>query len=239
MQAKSFRAWSYQNKQWVGLSEYTRHLPLVTNYFDLSSFLLRIVWLQILKIFFKFYLRLDVKGEDLKTLTDKYPKLLIVSNHASHLDAIAIASVIPLSGWIYFYTSVAKDYFFSDIWMSFFSKHCIQAVPVERSGYIRQSLKLCIDLISRLNKIWLLIFPEGTRSLDGKVQPFKRGVNLIAKKTQTPVLFLFLKGSFDLWPKGVRFLPPGGKLTIYIGPVWTFDSPKELYDSYKEWIHTL
>ena len=234
-----FQAWSYQNNQWTKLPDHISHLPLVTKHFDLLSFLVSLLWFQILRLFFKFYLRITVKGGDFVSLISKYPKLLIISNHSSHLDAISIASSIPFFQWRHLYTTAAKDYFFSNNLMSFFSKRCIRAVPIERSYRIRQSLKLCINLIEKLDKIWLVIFPEGTRSQTGAIQPFKRGGALLAQKTKIPTLFLFVEGAFKLWPKGAKLPPPGGKLTIHIGPVQSPASSEEFYEQYKQWVNTL
>ena len=234
-----FRKWLHRNHR-TPLPDHIHHLPLVTRHFDLFSSLIRLIWSQILKrLFFKFYLKIIIKGGDFDSLITKYPKLLVISNHSSHLDAISIASSIPLSHWQHLYITAAKDYFFSNIFIRFFAQHCLRAVPIERSYGIRESLTLCTNLIKKLNQIWLVIFPEGTRSQDGKLQPFKRGVTLLAENTKIPILFLFLEGTFDLWPKGKIFPHPGGKLTLHIGPVHPSISSKDLYEKYKEWANTL
>ena len=236
-----FKRWLNRNDQLKELSDDIQHLPLITRHFDLFSFFICLLWSQILKkIFFKFYLKIIIKGGDFNSLIAKHPKLLVISNHSSHLDAISIASSIPFFHWQHLYTTVAKDYFFSNAFIRFFAKHCLRAVPIERSYGIRESLVLCTNLIEKLNQIWLVIFPEGTRSQDGALQPFKRGVTLLAEKTKTPILFLFLEGTFELWPKGKIFPPPGGKLTLHIGPVHPpISSPEEFNEKYKQWVSTL
>ncbi len=82
--------------------------------------------------------------------------------------------------------------------------------------------------------MWLILFPEGTRSKDGKVHSFKRGVSVFAEKTQTPILFLFLEGNTRLWPKGAFFAKPG-RLTIHVGPVHPPAPIHEVYKAYVEW----
>ena len=234
-----FRKWLHKNDQ-KPLPDHTHHLPLITRHFDLFSLFIRLMWSLILKkLFFKFYLKIIIKGGDFNSLISKYPKLLVISNHSSHLDAISISSSIPLSHWQHLYITAAKDYFFSNIFIRFFAQHCLRAVPIERSYGIRESLTLCANLIEKLNQIWLVIFPEGTRSQDGTLKPFKKGVTILAEKTKIPILFLFLEGTFDLWPKGKIFPPPGGKITLHIGPVHSSISSKDLYEKYKEWMETL
>ena len=231
--------WSYKKDQWTKLPNHINHLPLITQHSHLTYFLVRLLWFQILKLFFKFYLKVTVKGGDFTSLISKYPKLFIISNHSSHLDAISIISSIPFLQWRHLYTTAARDYFFSNTSISLFSKYCMKAVPIERSYRIRQSLKLCINLIEKLDKIWLVMFPEGTRSQTGNIQPFKRGLAMLAQKTKTPTLFLFVQGAFKIWPKGSKFPPPGGKITIHIGPVQSPTSSEEFYKKYKQWVSTL
>jgi 1-acyl-sn-glycerol-3-phosphate acyltransferase len=56
------------------------------------------------------------------------------------------------------------------------------------------------------NNCSLVIFPEGTRSPDGKIMDFKKGISLLLQKAKLPVLPVVIKGSFDIWPKS-KFFP--------------------------------
>jgi 1-acyl-sn-glycerol-3-phosphate acyltransferase len=86
--------------------------------------------------------------------------------------------------------------------------------------------------------MWLIIFPEGTRSKDGKINDFKRGVSIFSERTQTPILFLYLEGNLDLWPKGNFFAKPG-KLVIHVGPVHPPGPIEEVFAGYKAWVDTI
>ncbi|MNT68943.1 hypothetical protein D3C72_2072130 [compost metagenome] len=86
--------------------------------------------------------------------------------------------------------------------------------------------------------MWLIIFPEGTRSRDGKVQEFKRGVSIFSERTHTPLLFTYLEGNMDLWPKGRIFAAPG-KLVLHVGPVHPPGPIEEVYAAYKKWVLTI
>ena len=239
METEEFKPWSYENDQWTRLPVHVRHLPLITRHFDLLSFFIRFIWSQFLKnVFFRSYLRLKVKGDFYK-LIKSHPKLLVISNHSSHLDAVAIATAVPIRNWLNLYIAAAKDYFFSNFFMSFFSKHCIGAIPVERQRKNGEAVKLSIELLEKLDKIWYVLFPEGTRSKDGLIHPFKRGVSLFAQKTNTPILFLYLEGAYDLWPKGKSFAPPGGKLTVHVGPVQEPAPVDVVYKNYKAWVESI
>lgn len=232
------REWNYENEQWTKLPSHLRHLPLFTRHLDWASILIRWLWACFLKfIFFKFYIRLEVKGNFLE-IYKKNPRLLVISNHSSHLDAVSIAAAIPFKYWLNLYVAAAKDYFFSNFWMSFFSKHCIGAIPIERKEKTSEAVRLCVNLLTGLKNIWIVIFPEGTRSPDGKIHPFKKGVSIFSMKSDTPVLFLYLQGAYDLWPKGAGFARPG-PLKVHVGPVHKPASVEELNQSYKDWVNTI
>lgn len=231
------KSWKYENQQWAHLPIHLRHLPLVTRHFDFLSVIIRFIWYLFLKyIFLKFYIRLKVIGE-FKTLYNTHPKLLILSNHSSHLDALCITASIPFRYWLDLYIAAAKDYFFPNFWMSFFSKHCIGAIPIDRAEKKGEAVRICMTLLSKLERIWLVIFPEGTRSKNGKVQMFKRGVSIFSKHTRTPMLFLYIDGAYDLWPKNYFFGKPGA-LKVYVGPVHPPAETEEIFIHYKQWVET-
>lgn len=60
------------------------------------------------------------------------------------------------------------------------------------------------------------IFPEGTRSLDGKISRFKSGATKISEMLNLPILPLGISGTYENWPRN-KLLPSGGKVTVNIG----------------------
>jgi 1-acyl-sn-glycerol-3-phosphate acyltransferase len=231
--------WKYDNEQWTKLPTYLKHLPLFTRHIDFFSAFVRFVWSLILKdLIFRFYIRLNVTGTPFSELRRTHPKLIIISNHASHLDATSIAGAIPRRYWLDLYIAAAKDYFFTNPLFMFFSKHCLGAIPIDRKDRRGEAINLITTLLTDLPRIWLIIFPEGTRSKDGKVQEFKRGISIFAERTQTPILFLYLGGNSELWPKG-NYIPRPGRLDIHVGPVHPPDDIKTVYDAYKKWVLTI
>ena len=195
------------------------------------------LWSLFLTLAFKFYVRLRVKG-NFKGFYNKYPKLIIISNHASHLDGPAILTSIPFSHWMDLYILAAKDYWFSTRVLRFFSKYFLGAIPVDRVKKPSDSIKKCINLLNDLKRIWIVMFPEGTRSPDGSLRPFKKGVGLFSQKTNTPVLFLYLRKNRALWPKGKSF-PLPGKMYLYVGPVQEPGDTDTIFNSYKKWTDKL
>lgn len=233
------RDWSFENEQWTKLPTYLKHLPLFTRHIDMTSVFFRFLWSLYLQEFvFKTYIQLKVSGQSFHDLYKTHPKLLIISNHASHLDATSIAAAIPKRYWLDLYIAAAKDYFFSNPFFTFFSQHCLGAIPIDRKDRKGEAINLIVRLLTELDRIWLIIFPEGTRSKDGKIQEFKRGVSLFSEKTQTPILFIYIDGNSKLMPKGRAWARPG-KLTIHVGPVHPPGPIEIVFEAYKKWVVTV
>lgn len=227
--------WNYENEQWTKLPAHLKHLPLFTRHFDLMSFFFRVLWAIFLKgLAFRFWIRLKVMG-DFHSVWKAQPRLLLISNHASHLDAVSIAAAVPFYYWKDLYISAAKDYWFANPMFTFFSKHCLGAIPIDRKDRTGEAIRLCTSLLTGLPRVWMILFPEGTRSKDGYIQPFKRGISLFAERTDTPILFLYLEGNADLMPKG-KFIPRPGRLLVHIGPVQPPAPVDEIYANYRQWV---
>lgn len=231
--------WNYENEQWTKLPSHLKHLPLFTRHFDLSALIISIFWGFFLKILgFGIYVRLKVHGS-FKDLYKNHPKLLIISNHSSHLDATSITAAVPWLYWKDLYISAAKDYWFRNPLFTFFSKYCLGAIPIDRTEKKSEAVTLINTLLTNLDRIWLILFPEGTRSPDGYVQSFKRGVSIFSNSTNTPILFLYIDGNAKLWPKG-RLIPFPGRLDIHIGPVLPPTGDIEVVkEAYKQWVLTV
>lgn len=233
------KPWTYENNQWTKLPVYLRHLPLFTRNIDFTSKVIRFLWALYLRDFvFKYYIRLETRGANIDELYRKYPKLILISNHASHIDATSIAAAIPKRYWKDLYISAAKDYFFSNPFFTFFSQHCLGAIPIDRHDRRGEAIKLILRLLSELDRIWLIFFPEGSRSPDGKIHAFKRGVSIFSERSGTPILFLYLDGNSRLWPKGARWARPG-KLVIHVGPVLAPSPIEEVTAAYKKWVDSI
>jgi 1-acyl-sn-glycerol-3-phosphate acyltransferase len=78
----------------------------------------------------------------------------------------------------------------------------LNVIPVDQKNADRSALMGAIRVVRNGGAV--LIFPEGTRSHDGKLQPAQPGIGMIAAKTGAPVVPVRISGSYDAFPKGAR-----------------------------------
>jgi len=113
--------------------------------------------------------------------------LIIASNHISDLDPPVLGSSIPRE--VFF---MAKTELFRTRMGAFYLPR-IGAFPVNRDSVDTTALRISLDLLRNGNI--LVVFPEGTRSTDGKMLPVKAGVGLLAVRSAVPVLPAFIWGT--------------------------------------------
>lgn len=141
---------------------------------------------------------------------DPNERVIVACNHASNLDPIVVGSFFPRR-LRYF----AKEELFRS-WFLGTSIRALGAVPVSRADNASAAgaLKGFMKLYREGSDI--LIFPEGGRSQDGRLQPLEAGVALIAAHERAPILPAFIKGSFDAMPPGLPFVRPS-KIAVTFG----------------------
>jgi len=231
------KEWNYENDQYTKLPAHLKHLPLFTRHFDFTSWIFRCMWGFLMKcILLKYYVKVDIHG-NFKKIYKENPKLLIISNHTSHMDTTIITTAIPFKYWLDLYIGAAKDYWFQNSLFTFFSKHCLGAIPIDRKEKSGESVKLIIRLLKTLDRIWMILYPEGTRSQDGYIKKFKKGISIFSQRTKTPILFIYLQGAAELMPKGS--LPKMGRVQLYVGPVQQPADIEEIDKNYKEWVTSI
>lgn len=131
--------------------------------------------------------------------------IIVMSNHASNFDILALQGFFPRSlSWI------AKKELF-DIPVFGHSMRHGGYIPLDR-GDGRKALKSMEEAAKQIrNGKSVIIFPEGTRTRDGKLLPFKRGGFLLAARAGVAVVPVTINGSFQI--------NPGGALKLYGGTI--------------------
>jgi 1-acyl-sn-glycerol-3-phosphate acyltransferase len=90
----------------------------------------------------------------------------------------------------------------------------LNVIPLDRDGSDSSALKTVIRLLKSGGST--IIFPEGTRTHDGKLGPAQAGIGFIIAKSMVPVVPMRIFGAFDAFPRTAKF-PKPGKITIVIG----------------------
>lgn len=133
--------------------------------------------------------------------------VIFAANHASHLDAPLLVSVIPERWRRDLFVAGAADYFFDTRLKAATFAFLLNAVPIERQKVSRLSARRVAEL---LDDGWsMLIFPEGGRSPDGWGQPHRAGAAWMAQRTGRPIVPVHVEGTRRVLAKGSSRLRPG------------------------------
>lgn len=101
------------------------------------------------------------------------------------------------------------------------------AIPIERDGLGLAGIKETLRRLRRGEQV--LIFPEGTRTSDGALQPIKPGFSALARRGQVPLVPVAIDGAFDAWPRTQK-LPGRATIHIHVGPPIAPEECAELSD---------
>ena len=144
--------------------------------------------------------------------------VILASNHSSFLDPMLVGAGInreinylareslfrfPVLGWVL---------------------HKWQAVPVNREGGGAKGLKAILDRLLAGGAI--ILFPEGTRSADGKLQPARSGIGLTVIKSMAPVVPVRVFGTFEAYNRHMR-LPRPRRVSVKYGERMLFEQLRE------------
>ena len=175
-----------------------------------------------------------VKG--LKNLPADRP-VIIVSNHASHIDTPVLFKVVPFALYFVAKKELRKVPFMGWVMVAF------GMIFVDRGNTekAKKSLKKAAKQVQKGKSI--VTFPEGTRSPDGKVRRFKKGAFALALQTKVEIVPVALKGTHEINPPGSYQLN-SGLVCVHIGqPIPVEEqagkTPGELAEFVKEKITTL
>ena len=136
-----------------------------------------------------------------------------MSNHTSNLDPPVLIPVIPGRCSVL----VKKELFRIPILGT--GMKVADLVPVDRSDREAaiESVKAAIKVLQQ--GLHMVVFPEGTRSGDGRLLPFKKGPFHLAMESGIPIVPVTLLGTFESWPRTRFALRPGTATVLFHPPV--------------------
>jgi 1-acyl-sn-glycerol-3-phosphate acyltransferase len=120
--------------------------------------------------------------------------VLLVANHQSYLDPPAVGVAVRHRHLDYLARAgLFESKVLGEMLTTF------NSVPISEEGGDTRAIK---EILRRLDAgRAVLVFPEGTRSPDGAMRPFKRGIALLVKRARCPVVPVAVEGCYDAWPR--------------------------------------
>lgn len=160
-------------------------------------------------IFYPFVrLYLGLRRQGLEHVPRKGP-LIIISNHVSYMDAILLGSAAPRP--IQF---MVLQWMYDLLFLRWFYWG-MGTVPVQSDGKDRKAIRRALQVLDRGRVLG--IFPEGTRSPDGRIGETRPGAAMIAAISGAPVVPAFIDGARESMPVGARF-PAPARVHVRFGP---------------------
>jgi 1-acyl-sn-glycerol-3-phosphate acyltransferase len=161
-------------------------------------------------------LRVEVEG--LPEEDDSRPRVYM-SNHVSLLDGPLIFMLIRRPIRVIMKTSVFRLPVVGP------GMRFVGFVPVDRRG--EKTGRGALEAAARMMRdkgYSFLIFPEGTRSRTGKLQPLRRGGFFLARSAEAPIVPVSVRGTLEILPKG-KLLPKKGTIRVVFHPAIPFPGP--------------
>lgn len=169
---------------------------------------------RVIRPLLRVWLRLRVVDEDLVPATGG---VLIASTHASHADSMALGAALRRPVYFLGDERLARWPVLGP-WLP-----KLGMVPVNRgTGDLDALVALQVLLESGAA---VVVYPEGSRSRDGRVYRPRSGVARLAAATGVPVVPAAVNGTYDVWPTGARPRIRGGRVQIAFAP--PIDAPAD------------
>ena len=170
---------------------------------------------------------------DSKKLNASAPAIF-VTNHTSALDVFVGMALCPYGGCGVGKKEILKIPFFGQAY--WLAGHLL----IDRSNNAKAiaSMAKLSDFVKSKNlSIW--IWPEGTRSMDGKLIPFKKGFVHLALETGLPVVPVMLHGAHEVWPAKTMQFYPGNVEVEVLDPIETDKWSKDTVDNHVEHVKAI
>ena len=169
-------------------------------------------------IFCNLFFRIHVYGRE--NVPDK-GAFVLVGNHQSYLDPIFCG--IPLKRPLYFLArdSLWKNRFFGWLISS------VNTIPVKQGKADLSAMRKVIGKLKEGRGV--CVFPEGTRTIDGKITLFKPGFGLLCRRGEAAVVPVLIDGAFECWPRRKKIFSPG-RIDVCYGKAIPAEQVKDMSD---------
>jgi len=208
--------WRLQPAQDFGLPPQER-LRNLRRESGLISVVSQWMWWTASTAYLRLYHRLRIDGR--ANVPPEGP-FIMIANHASMLDALILAAPFGLRLRERVFPIAAGDTFFETPGRTLFAAACINALPMWRKNCGPHALDTLRRRLVEEKCIYVL-FPEGTRSRDGRLLPFKAGLGRLTAGTDVPVVPCHISGAWEAAPPGSH-IPRPRPIRLRIGSPMRF-----------------
>jgi 1-acyl-sn-glycerol-3-phosphate acyltransferase len=175
--------------------------------------------------------KLEITGLEKIDRTKSY---IFIGNHQSHFDVFAIFTSLPLTARFMAKAELYRIPVFG------WALTATGTVRIDRSNR-EKSIASMNDALERIRKgVSVVIFPEGTRSVDGEIKDFKKGGFVLALKGQIPIVPVSISGSRFILRKHSMSVKPGKLKMVFGDPIdtgsYTYQDREKLSDRVRQFI---
>jgi 1-acyl-sn-glycerol-3-phosphate acyltransferase len=147
---------------------------------------------------------------------DEIPRtgpVIIAANHSSNLDVPVLgSSLMPRIGRRFQWLGKRELFDWPVVgWVA--RNGGVHAI--DRGAADVEAFRLAAQILDEGHA--LFVFPEGTRSPDGRLGPGRDGVAVLALRTGAPIVPVGVSGSYERWPRGQKLPHPGGRVAVRVG----------------------
>jgi len=165
------------------------------------------------------FFRLRISGKE--NVPEK-GAVLLISNHQSFLDPVLCGILLKRPLYFLARDTLFENWFFGRLITS------INTIPVKRGEADFAAMRI---IISRLQEgFGVCLFPEGTRTKDGKISQFKPGLALLSRRGNAAIVPVAIEGAFECWPKHKKLFSLGSKIAVSYGKCLTAEQIRNMGD---------
>jgi 1-acyl-sn-glycerol-3-phosphate acyltransferase len=194
--------------------------------------ILRPLFYAIVSVPLKYYCRLTVSG--LENLPKK-PPYILAANHGSSMDFACVAYAMGKRKEEIF--PITTKLFYDNPWARFWIKVAANAVRIDTVEDYFPALRAAAEVLRAGQAIY--VNPEGLRTTDGELLPFRPGVGVLAVETGAPIVPVYISGTWKALPTG-KIFPRPYPVSVTFGkpmdvtPYLKKEKTEPAYDVYKE-----
>lgn len=180
---------------------------------------LKLAWYHVARfqclVFSAIFFRLRVRGRE--NVPRKGP-VILAGNHQSFMDPVFCG--VGVRRRLTYLARESLFHFGPFGWLI----HSVNAIPIARDKADIAVMRAVIERLRRGEAVCL--YPEGTRSPDGRIAPFKAGFGLLCRRSKATVVPVLVDGAFECWPRHQKLFRPGRVTIEYGQPL----SPEQVAD---------